>query len=72
VVLALTVAGGAVAGWLRQDRVIGEIAVGLLVAPAVLWLVGPDVLHRMLPVGALAALKLVAEAGLVLYLGSGS
>ncbi|MDT7641768.1 MAG: hypothetical protein QOC83_6056, partial [Pseudonocardiales bacterium] len=39
-VLALTVAGGAVAGWLRQDRVIGEIAVGLLVAPAVLggWL----------------------------------
>jgi hypothetical protein len=34
VVHALTVAGGAVAGWLRQDRVIGEIAVGLLVAPA--------------------------------------
>jgi hypothetical protein len=31
-------------------------------------LVGPDVLHRMLPVGALAALKLVAEAGLVPYL----
>jgi Kef-type K+ transport system membrane component KefB len=68
VVLALTMAGGAVAGWLRQDRVIGEIAVGLLVAPAVLWLAGPDLLHRMLPAGALAALKLVAEAGLVLYL----
>jgi hypothetical protein len=32
VVLALTVGGGALAGWLRQDRVIGEIAVGLLVA----------------------------------------
>lgn len=67
-VLALTAAGRAAARRLGQDRVIGEIVVGLLVAPTILLLAGPELPRRLLPAGMISGLKVVAEVGLVLFL----
>ncbi|MET9452937.1 cation:proton antiporter [Streptomyces cinerochromogenes] len=68
VVLLLARTGRAAARRLRQPEVIGEIVVGLLAGPAVLHLLGRDTFDAVLPGTVLDALKLVAKAGLVLFL----
>lgn len=60
--------GRALAVRLRQPAVMGEIVVGLLAGAAVTHLFGKDVLDALVPGPVLGWLKLVAEAGLVLYL----
>ncbi|MCP2339302.1 cation:proton antiporter [Actinomadura rupiterrae] len=67
-VLLVAAAGRYAARRSRQPEVIGELAAGLLAGPAVLWLAGRHGLDMLLPRGVLAALKLVGEAGLVLFL----
>jgi Kef-type K+ transport system membrane component KefB len=66
--LLLARLGGACAKLLRQPRVIGEIAVGLAVGPVLVALAGTGGLDRLLPVAVFDWLKLLAEAGLVLFL----
>ncbi|WJY37075.1 cation:proton antiporter [Streptomyces sp. P9-2B-2] len=68
VVLALAWFGRAVARWLRQPEVIGEITGGLLAGPALHGLVGADAFGLLLPDNVLGALKLLGEAGLALFL----
>ncbi|MGW7519833.1 cation:proton antiporter [Streptomyces sp. NPDC054796] len=66
--LLLAHVGGIIARTLRQPRVIGEIAVGLAAGPLLIALAGPEALDRVLPAHVLDALKLLTEAGLVLFL----
>ncbi len=68
VVLLCALAGRALAVQLRQPAVMGEIIVGLLAGAAVTRLFGKDVLDAVVPGPVLGWLKLLAEAGLVLYL----
>jgi len=68
VVLAFAMAGGRLARRLHQEPVIGEITAGLLVGPAVVQLAGPHALQLLVPPDVMSALKLVADAGLVLFL----
>ncbi|MEU1513102.1 cation:proton antiporter [Streptomyces sp. NPDC005811] len=68
VVLLLARAGRGVARRMRQPEVIGEIVIGLLSGPVVLRLLGQDTFDAVLPGSALDTLKLVAKAGLVLFL----
>ncbi|MFJ8871369.1 cation:proton antiporter [Streptomyces sp. NPDC102473] len=67
-VLAAAHAGRAVARRLRQPEVIGEITAGLLAGPAVLALFGRPTFDAVLPQPVLGDLKLMGEAGLVLFL----
>ncbi|MFD5655097.1 cation:proton antiporter [Streptomyces sp. NPDC127039] len=67
-ILLLARVGRGLARRLRQPGVIGEIVVGLLAGPAVLHLFGRDTFDAVLPGSALDALKVVTEAGLVLFL----
>lgn len=68
VTLAAAALGRAVARALRQPEVIGEIAMGILIGPAALWLLGPSVFHAILSPDTLGTLKFVAEAALILFL----
>ncbi|MFJ6694618.1 cation:proton antiporter [Streptomyces sp. NPDC091272] len=68
VVLLTAWAGRRAARLLRQPEVIGEIVIGLLLGPALIALLGPDVFDRVLPGPVFATLRLLAEAGLVLFL----
>ncbi|MBM7167694.1 cation:proton antiporter [Streptomyces sp. G44] len=68
VVIAVARIGRGIAVRLRQPDVIGEIAAGLLVGPAVLFLVGRPTFDAMLPSAVFDHLKLIGEAGLILFL----
>ncbi|MFI6049283.1 cation:proton antiporter [Streptomyces violascens] len=68
VILLIALAGRALARTLRQPEVIGEIVVGLLSGPAVIALFGRDTLDAMLPGPVFDVVKLVSQAGLVLFL----
>ncbi|MGW0845443.1 cation:proton antiporter [Streptomyces sp. NPDC002787] len=67
-VLSLAVLGRAAARLLRQPEVVGEVVAGLLAGPAALALLDRDGFDALLPGPVLGALKLVAEAALVLFL----
>ncbi|MFI6897886.1 cation:proton antiporter [Streptomyces sp. NPDC050256] len=56
------------ARWVRLPAVIGEVTVGLLVGPVVLALGGPEFFGAVLPDTVLSDLKVVGQAGLVLFL----
>jgi Kef-type K+ transport system membrane component KefB len=68
VVLVAAKAGREAARLLRQPEVIGEITMGLLAGPAALALLGEDTFATVLPKAVLADLKLVGQAGLILFL----
>ncbi|MEV3991277.1 cation:proton antiporter [Streptomyces sp. NPDC049837] len=68
VVLLLAAAGRSAARRLRQPEVIGEITVGLLAGPAVIALFGKTSLDALLPGPVFDILKLLGQAGLVLFL----
>ncbi|MBP0452194.1 MULTISPECIES: cation:proton antiporter [unclassified Kitasatospora] len=68
VVLVAAKAGREAARLLRQPEVIGEITMGLLAGPVALALLGPDTFASVLPKAVLDDLKLVGQAGLVLFL----
>ncbi|MEU7582051.1 cation:proton antiporter [Streptomyces sp. NPDC041068] len=68
VILLLALAGRRVARALRQPEVIGEIVFGLLSGPAVIALVGRDTFETVLPGSVFDLLKLISQAGLVLFL----
>ncbi|MER7702099.1 cation:proton antiporter [Kitasatospora sp. NPDC097605] len=68
VVLLIAKLGRSAAERLRQPGVIGEILAGLLAGPAALALLGDRAFDAALPPVVLDDVKLVAEAGLVLFL----
>lgn len=68
VVLAVARLGRSVARLLRQPVVIGEVTMGLLLGPALLWIVGARSFDLLLPEQVLEALEVVAQAGLALFL----
>ncbi|WP_169314155.1 cation:proton antiporter [Streptomyces piniterrae] len=68
IILLIALVGRKVARMLRQPEVIGEIVVGLLSGPAVIALLGRDTFETILPDSVFKLLKLVAQAGLVLFL----
>ncbi|GHD78014.1 integral membrane ion exchanger [Streptomyces mirabilis] len=68
VALALAAAGRRAARVARQPEVIGEIVAGLLVGPALVRLLGEKTFGTLLPGDVRDALRLVAEAGLVLFM----
>ncbi|MEV5975391.1 cation:proton antiporter [Streptomyces sp. NPDC052114] len=68
VILALALAGRALARALRQPEVIGEIVFGLLSGPVVIALLGRDTFETVLPDSVFDLIKLVSQAGLVLFL----
>lgn len=68
VVLVIALLGRLAARALRQPEVIGEIAAGLLAGPAAVAVFGSDTFGRLLPSAVLAALKVIAQVGLVLFL----
>ncbi|MEU5695577.1 cation:proton antiporter [Actinosynnema sp. NPDC020468] len=67
-VLLVAQAGRVAARVLGQPPVIGEIVVGLLLAPAVLLVGGEPALEVVLPDQVLDLVKVVADAGLALFL----
>ncbi|WP_245193374.1 cation:proton antiporter [Amycolatopsis alba] len=67
-ILALAWLGRVTAKALRQPEVIGEIVAGLFAGPVVVALFGDGTLGDLLPQRVLDLLKLIAEAGLALFL----
>jgi Kef-type K+ transport system membrane component KefB len=67
-VLLLALAGRWLAQRSGQPPVVGEVAVGLAVGPAVVLLAGRPALDVMLPDQVLGILRLVGEIGLVLFM----
>ncbi|MFE0703622.1 cation:proton antiporter [Streptomyces sp. NPDC058872] len=70
VVAPIAYAGRWAARLVRQPVVVGEVTLGLLAGPAALALVGRLAFDTMLPEPVLHLVGLVAEAGLVFYLGA--
>lgn len=68
VALALAAAGRRAARVARQPEVIGEIVAGLLVGPALARPLGEETFGTLLPGDVRDVLRLVAEAGLVLFM----
>ncbi|KNB50899.1 hypothetical protein AC230_20565 [Streptomyces caatingaensis] len=52
----------------RQPEVIGEIVTGLLAGPVLIRLLGPGTFAALLPAPVLGTLKVIAEAGLALFM----
>ncbi|MCT9089613.1 cation:proton antiporter [Streptomyces sp. ASQP_92] len=67
-ILLIALTGRSLARVLRQPVVIGEIVVGLLSGPVVIALFGRDTLDAALPGPVFGVVKLIAQAGLVLFL----
>lgn len=67
-VLVIGLLGRLAARRLRQPEVIGEIVAGLLAGPATVALLGPTAFGTVLFTEVLPTLRLLAEAGLVLFL----
>ncbi|MEU2856446.1 cation:proton antiporter [Streptomyces syringium] len=68
VVLLLACVGRSIARLLRQPEVVGEITAGLLSGPAALALLGDEGFGAVLPQPVFEDLKLVGQAGLILFL----
>ncbi|POX38812.1 hypothetical protein C3486_21265 [Streptomyces sp. Ru73] len=68
VVLVAAKAGREAARRLRQPEVIGEITMGLLAGPVALAVLGEETFAAVLPEAVLGDLKLVGQAGLILFL----
>ncbi|MFE3176904.1 cation:proton antiporter [Amycolatopsis sp. NPDC059090] len=67
-VLLVAAAGRFAARRLRQPEVVGEILCGVLAGPVVVGLAGPAALRTVLPPDVLEVLKILATAGVVLFL----
>jgi K+:H+ antiporter len=57
-----------VARRLGQPGVIGEIAGGIVLGPTILGRLSPSAFHALFPLSSLAALKLLAEVGVALFM----
>ncbi|HYN93372.1 MAG TPA: cation:proton antiporter [Pilimelia sp.] len=68
VVLLAAAAGRRLAQAVGQPAVVGEIAVGMLLAPAVIAVAGRDTYAAVLPDGVHEGLRLFGQAGLILFL----
>lgn len=70
--VALVLLAGVVVAWvsrrLRQPPVVGEIAVGIMLGPSVLGLLGADLPEVIFPEAALPMLSSVAQIGLVVFM----
>ena len=67
VVVATWVVGGLVAR-LRQPRVLGEIAAGIMLGPSLLGLVWPEATGYLFPGEVLGGLKAISQLGLVIFM----
>ncbi|MFD9725802.1 cation:proton antiporter [Streptomyces sp. NPDC059072] len=67
-VLLAARAGRVAARWLHQPEVIGEMTAGLLAGPAALALMGRTGFDAVLPQPVLGDLKVLGQAGLILFL----
>jgi Kef-type K+ transport system membrane component KefB len=68
VIVVATRAVGALAGRLRQPRVIGEIAAGLLLGPSLLGRVAPELMAWLFLPATLPALQAVSHLGLLFFM----
>jgi Kef-type K+ transport system membrane component KefB len=68
VIMLATGACGAAAARLRQPRVIGEIAAGLLLGPSLLGFVMPVVSRTLFPPASLPMLQLLSQLGVMLFM----
>jgi Kef-type K+ transport system membrane component KefB len=67
-ILILALLGRIVARALRQPDVVGEIAAGLLVAPAIVLTGGHELFRAVLPADVVSSLRLLGHVGVVLFL----
>jgi Kef-type K+ transport system membrane component KefB len=67
-VLLIALAGRRAARLLRQPEVIGEVVAGLISGPVAIAVLGRGTFDAMLPEQVFGLIKLVAQAGLVLFL----
>jgi Kef-type K+ transport system membrane component KefB len=68
VIVAATRLAGALAARLRQPRVVGEIAAGLLLGPSLLGRVAPELSAWLFPASSLPVLLAVSHLGLLFFM----
>jgi Kef-type K+ transport system membrane component KefB len=68
VIMLAARACGAAAQRVRQPRVVGEIAAGLLLGPSFVGFVLPDVSRVLFPAASLSALQLISQIGVTLFM----
>lgn len=70
--MAIVIAGSRFFGWaiskVGQPRVHGEILAGILLGPSLLGVISPDTLDYLFPTEVIAALRVLATIGLVLFM----
>lgn len=67
-IMVVAHAAGALLAKLRQPRVIGEIAAGLLLGPSVLGVLAPHLMHALWTPDLIAFLSLLAQLGLAFFM----
>jgi len=59
---------GAVARWLGQPSVIGEMAAGIALGPSLFGAVSPDLFARLFPPASFGVLQLLSQIGVILFM----
>lgn len=59
---------GAVFGWLRQPRVIGEVFAGILLGPSILGQIAPGAVTTLFPPAVIPLLGIIAQIGVMLFM----